>query len=978
MARLRRLRRRTRGIPVLVVLLAALIFGLGSSAADTEDPASAPVAQDVSAGLQSFAQSLTSLAGLNELGQSLPFTNVVPTDASALNFGQTFADGLQSKLAAHAPFASLTELRSYLNSGIAGTYGGVDVTAASTISPETSGASLYTITLNLGLSRSGTTPLALHTSAVDVNGGSLATTFSSNLALTFKYDPAQAAGSQLYLDAAANPSLTTTADASADFTASPFDINLGITQVHVGGTAGVGGSITAQLQDPDGNGKITSTEWSTTAPQTLFDVHFTSSHANADVTLSSDITKALGGSLASATIHEADTNLANGLDTPTVNLGDLGGFKNMQPQDFLSGLASLAIAIQTLTTAGPAAIDLPFLHRDPAAPSADPTIEKIGDALKLNDGLIKFFQDAGLSNPSSPLTLNFTAGNLASLANVQSILAAVTSALGVSAPALGLAYDPSTKKLSFSLGRSASPAPVQAHVAMNDQLKAIGLTGVNSLGLEATISPHYDWKVQLGVDLNPAGASTLNDRVFVVPSGTEFKADVPITANLDLVGQVGFLGLKLESMAGDPTAPGPVTLLTAADGSKPMLDIKLKDPGGDKLTLSQFFAAFGSATATADPFQVIQGSSASDLINAAVPPFDLKASAGFANGTDIVSGTLHVGWSNVLDPTTLSLTADDQFDSKFLDFAYDPSNPQAMFTQLLQILGPLTQQISQMVQNDPKLQEKLPVINKSFADLVSAFTTLQQTVNDFASNPQGYLQAFESALEKAIGDAFGIPAADATTRQKLVSLTLAPASGSDPATLGVRLSFGICTTADGTSADADCTVTKAMHVPLALSLPDVGGLVSVSGTGGVDITSKAVIRVGFGIKLPPVSGGLPGGAPTSSGPPQLFLSTDTDNTALNIDVNASTSPGTTLSASVGPFTMKLGKVDYAAESGAECDNAIDDNGNNVVNDGCPAVGNAEDATTGQCSNDTDDDTADADSKVNDGCPVVQEAIEAKV
>src|SRR5436305_6792844 len=107
--------------------------------------------------------------------------------------------------------------------------------------------------------------------------------------------------------------------------------------------------------------------------------------------------------------------------------------------------------------------------------------------------------------------------------------------------------------------------------------------------------------------------------------------------------------------------------------------------------------------------------------------------------------------------------------------------------------------------------------------------------------------------------------ADAEVRKQLVSLTLSPASGSDPATLGVRLSFGICTTADGTSSDADCTATHALHVPLALSLPDVGGLVSVGGTGGVDITSKAVIKIGFGIKLPNVSGGLPGGDPAASG-----------------------------------------------------------------------------------------------------------------
>lgn len=72
-----------------------------------------------------------------------------------------------------------------------------------------------------------------------------------------------------------------------------------------------------------------------------------------------------------------------------------------------------------------------------------------------------------------------------------------------------------------------------------------------------------------------------------------------------------------------------------------------------------------------------------------------------------------------------------------------------------------------------------------------------------------------------------------------------------------------------------------------------------------------------------------------------------------------------------------------AESGSQCDNAVDDdddnadttsNGaNDLINDGCAAVGAAE--TDDQCGNNTDDDVADDEAvngagngKVNDGCP----------
>jgi acyl-homoserine lactone acylase PvdQ len=54
-----------------------------------------------------------------------------------------------------------------------------------------------------------------------------------------------------------------------------------------------------------------------------------------------------------------------------------------------------------------------------------------------------------------------------------------------------------------------------------------------------------------------------------------------------------------------------------------------------------------------------------------------------------------------------------------------------------------------------------------------------------------------------------------------------------------------------------------------------------------------------------------------------------------------------------------------AESGAQCANAVDDDGDGVVNDGCPAVGAPEVLT--QCTNATDDD---GDGAVNDGCPPI--------
>jgi hypothetical protein len=51
------------------------------------------------------------------------------------------------------------------------------------------------------------------------------------------------------------------------------------------------------------------------------------------------------------------------------------------------------------------------------------------------------------------------------------------------------------------------------------------------------------------------------------------------------------------------------------------------------------------------------------------------------------------------------------------------------------------------------------------------------------------------------------------------------------------------------------------------------------------------------------------------------------------------------------------------EAGADCANAIDDDADGAINDGCPAVGAAED----KCLDNQDDD---GDAAVNDGCPTV--------
>jgi hypothetical protein len=56
-------------------------------------------------------------------------------------------------------------------------------------------------------------------------------------------------------------------------------------------------------------------------------------------------------------------------------------------------------------------------------------------------------------------------------------------------------------------------------------------------------------------------------------------------------------------------------------------------------------------------------------------------------------------------------------------------------------------------------------------------------------------------------------------------------------------------------------------------------------------------------------------------------------------------------------------TDAAPETGTQCSNAADDDGDGKINDGCPAFGLPETGT--KCNNAVDDD---GDGKINDGCP----------
>jgi hypothetical protein len=92
------------------------------------------------------------------------------------------------------------------------------------------------------------------------------------------------------------------------------------------------------------------------------------------------------------------------------------------------------------------------------------------------------------------------------------------------------------------------------------------------------------------------------------------------------------------------------------------------------------------------------------------------------------------------------------------------------------------------------------------------------------------------------------------------------------------------------------------------------------------------------------------------------------------DVDSHATDKTAQSINYGHATLYLGVssapacAPHGPETGTQCENAVDDDGDSEVNDGCPAVGAAE--TGNWCGKNSLNEDNDGATAVNDGCPAV--------
>jgi len=358
---------------LLLVLGLVLAFGIIPERTEADDAN----ANAIAAGLQDFASFADTLAGFEELGETIPFTDLDPSADDALRLSSLFQDSFASL---PASFADLGDLESALEglddpnlggTGIAVTFGSPSGPPVQVIPDNPSAPVLIDVVLPFEATRTVPVPLAFESEVVDLSGGSLSLTFELTTALQFQLDttalatPAEA----FYIVDEPTIGVSATADGSIETITAP----LGFAEVEATGTAILNIDIEIAFDDPDdlvdteGNLRITVDEFTSTSVEDLLDVAFVDADTDAvDVAINLDTTLISGPLPTGCTAGDAcivlvDGDITDGLDAPTFHLGELADFRNFTAADALLGLERLVIWLNSLQSTGRLDVELPLV-----------------------------------------------------------------------------------------------------------------------------------------------------------------------------------------------------------------------------------------------------------------------------------------------------------------------------------------------------------------------------------------------------------------------------------------------------------------------------------------------------------------------------------------------------------------------------------------------------------------------------------------
>jgi Ca2+-binding RTX toxin-like protein len=1033
-ARARRAGKRFVALASSMAIIASSVWAVGPEVAHAASPDETAIRD----GLEDVANALGGLDGLDELGNLLPLSDLVPTGLDGLNVPDTLQRVLDQALDGLDPTAA--NIETTLNN-----LDGDEIVAGSGIFAHVNAdVSSSSITFNqLSFTKSMQQPLDFSAGGLTLDGTDL--TVELELALAKAGAPplvmtvnSSLSPPELFLTNTV-PDATMSTHLSLDL-GTGVDLDLGILTVTATGTIDATANFTIDWLDPDADGSITLSELQNSAPLDLFDVSYSSSSIDLSLAVAASASSALAG-VGSLTgtieLHDDDIATDNGTgDDPVVDLPELSNFLEMTPEDILVSIAQLAVSLQAMQTRV-ANTDLPILGAVPDLPPNTPSVENLADLVDINAKIGEFFTSNGLSKPESPFELligdqndngTIDAGEVTleslGLDNIDSIVDELATYLGVSLPNLG--YSPDTNALTFDLAFGADYTPPAATIALGDQLAELGLKGLVSLnqgGLGIGVDASYDVDLGFGIDLSDlADGTPITDRLFIDTTGTEVTADALVSADVNIGGTIGFLELTLDDQDKDAGSNGYVPILGPRAGSTVddhMVEIDLDGGADNKVTLTDLYADLASVdvNASGDTFTVAgPNATIAGTINAAVPQTTLDAHATIGS-TDLAAATIDFGWSDILNDAP-EVSADGSFNDNFFSFNIDSSNPLALFNSIIDLVDQAMSAIDAMGQGSV-LDTELPLIGTSIRDGIAWVGDIRDTLNDLAQDPAGSLQRLEPQIELAIAKALGVdtsslpPAPDANSPdfitdgpdgqpntgdevfddaafQQAVNDYLAAVQaflsgvgdfvdlgwvpGNSPGDITMSLHIGVCSDL-ATYETQGCSKELPLETAFNLNLEELapgatlGGLIAAEGEGEASVDYNASVRLDLGVELPDVANG--------DFVPKPFIA---DTSAINLSI-AGLFDGA-FNASIGPFQIQVGNTAETPETGSQCtapDND-DDDGDNVVNDGCPPIGAPETGT--QCTNNVDDDTQDdtdagPGSTVNDGCPADKADVEGR-
>ncbi|MDB5319040.1 MAG: cya 2, partial [Phycisphaerales bacterium] len=345
-------------------------------------------------------------------------------------------------------------------------------------------------------------------------------------------------------------------------------------------------------------------------------------------------------------------------------------------------------------------------------------------------------------------------------------------------------------------------------------------------------------QTQMGLSDSQSASDTLGNRFFIKDASITGSANLAAT-DIDANAHLGFLGVGVVNGTGGVTSS-----FSAA----------LTDPGTEaadgRISFSELFTALSGDISTLAPTSTLSGS-ANLTLPLQVTPNILGAGAPAAPAATVT-------WTDIRDPNTLSVNFNADT-SRLLDFQ------NISFAGVLQAILQGVQYISSL-EKFSFLSQKLPLLNKSVADLVGAADQLLAKVNAAATaSGADTLQTLAAVLNTALG----LPAnsIQLTINGKAIKVGLAFHAGG---TQQIPINFDLASLAAGVPGLAQAT-----------------NLLDVTGTGNLTVGANAGVNLNIGVDL------------TDPANPKPFLYDDSN---IHFDAKAL---GTSLNftASVGPLGL---------------------------------------------------------------------------